>query len=206
MPGWLTLVIHLEPSTDKRQRLLASLRAHDAILNQATLLKDDAEVGTLVALSKEALGAAKDTTANLEGRARALRVDAEIIAARDSPPAKARFVVLAVNLGRLTIDHDDVTVAGAIHAYLGHYLPYLDGHFVAVSTLLDRIRYAGGLTVIDAASTAEAGLLSANDPWRGIFPGRMYQTASPFFQRQLPPPGPGTQRSGGGSPWPFHWA
>lgn len=204
MPGWLTLVIDLEPAADQRRRLHASLAAHDGLVNQTTLRHNGNEVGSLVALSKEALAAAKGETADLVGRARALRVDADIIA-RDPSSAHFGFVFLAVNLERVTVDHDDVMVAGAIHAYLGQYLPYLGRHFVAVSTLLDRIRYAGALTAIDAASEDEAELLSRDDPWRRIFPGILYQTTSAFFQRQLPPPGPGTQRSGGGSPWPFHW-
>lgn len=204
MPGWLTLVVDLEPSVEQRQRLLASLTAGDELVNHTTLREIDNDVGSLVALSKGALGSAKEIAEPLTGRVRALRVDADMIA-RDPSSARPCFVFLAANLQRLSIDHDDVMVAGAIHAYLGQYLPYLGRHFVAVSTLLDRIRYAGGLTAVYADSVDEARLLTADDPWRRIFPGRLYQTSSPFFQRRPAPPGPGTQRSGGGSPWPFHW-
>ena len=204
MPGWLTLVIDLEPSADERNRLLAPLTAGESIINQTTLRDIDNEVGSLMALSKDALRAAKEVTEPFEGRARALRIDAEMIA-RDPSSAAPGFVFLAANLERLSIDHDDVTVVGAIRAYLGQYLPYLGRHFIAVSTLLDKIRYAGGLTAIDADSIDEARVLTTDDPWRRIFPGRLYQTTSGFFQRRPAPPGPGTQRSGGGSPWPFHW-
>ncbi|HET9848834.1 MAG TPA: hypothetical protein VFR68_09810 [Candidatus Dormibacteraeota bacterium] len=204
MPGWLTLVIHLEPSADERHRLLAPLMTGESFVNQTTLRDVDNEVGSLVALSKDALRAAKEVTEQLEGRARAVRIDAEMIA-RDPASAAPAYVFLAANLQRLSIDHDDVTVVGAIRAYLGQYLPYLGHHFVAVSTLLDKIRYAGGLTAIDADSIAEAQVLTTDDPWGRIFPGHLYQTTSPFFQCRLPPPGPGSQRSGGGSPWPFHW-
>ena len=204
MPGWLTLVIDLEPMPEQRTRLLGWLTAGGGLVNQTTLRETGRDVGLLAALSKEALPAAKDATASLAGRARAVRVDAEMIR-RDRSADGIGYVFLAANLQRLSIDHDDVMVKGAIHAYLGQYLPYLGRHFVAVSTLLDRIRYAGGLTAVDAASADEASLLTMDDPWRRIFPGRLYQTTSPFFQRRFSPPGPGTQRSGGGSPWPFHW-
>ena len=204
MPGWLTLVIHLEPSVEDRNRLLRPLTAGDALVNQTTLRDIDNEVGSLVALSKDALRAAKEVTEPLAGRARALRIDAEMIA-REPASAAPAFVFLAANLQRLSVDHDDVLIQGTIHAYLGQYLPYLGRHFVAVSTLLDKIRYAGGLTAIDAASVDEARVLTRDDPWGRIFPGRLYQTTSPFFERRPAPPGPGTQRSGGGSPWPFHW-
>ena len=204
MPGWLTLVIDLEPSPEQRNLLLGWLTAGGGLLNQTTLRETDKDVGSLLALSKEALAAAKDATGSLVGRARAVRVDAEMIRRGRSADGTGH-VFLAANLQRLSIDHDDVMVKGAIHAYLGQYVPYLGRHFVAVSTLLDRIRYAGGLTAVDAASADEARQLTLDDPWRRIFPGRLYQTTSPFFERRLPPPGPGTQRSGGGSPWPFHW-
>jgi hypothetical protein len=204
MPGWLTLVIDMDPLGQRRKELLKSLTAGDGLVNQTTLFQNGGEIGSLIALGKDALGAAKTQTANLMRRARALRVDADIIA-RDASSAHPAFVFLAANLERLTIDHDDVMIEGAIRAYLGQYLPRLGRHFVAVSTLLDRIRYAGGLTAVEASSEDEARQLTADDPWRRIFPGGLYATTSRFFQGQLPPAGPGTQRSGGGSPWPFHW-
>jgi hypothetical protein len=204
MPGWLTLVIDLEPSPEQRNRLLGWLTAGSGRVNQTTLREMGKDIGSLVALSKEALAAAKDATASLVGRARAVRVDADMIR-RDRSAQGISYVFLAANLQRFTIDHDDVMIKAAIHAYLGQYLPRLGRHFVAVSTLLDRIRYAGGLTAVQAASEAEARQLTVDDPWGRIFPGRLYQTSSSFFRRQPSPVGPGTQRSGGGSPWPFHW-
>jgi hypothetical protein len=204
MPGWLTLVIDLEAEGARRTDLLQRLQAADGPINQTVLREAGREAGSLAALSKEALKTAKDATSDLEGRARALRVDADIIAA-DRSAGTVAFVFLAVDLNGHWIDHDDPTVNGAIRAYLGQYLPILGPRFIAVSTLLDRIMYAGALTVLDAGSEDEARQLSMDDPWRRIYPGRVFQTSSGFFQRRLPPAGPGTQRSGGGSPWPFHW-
>jgi hypothetical protein len=200
----LTLVIDLEPDGPRRAGLLKRLEAADGPINQTGLREGGREVGSLAALSKDALKPAKEATADLVGRARALRVDADIIAT-DPPSAKAAFVFLAVDLHGHSIDHDDPAVTGAIRAYLGEYLPVLGPRFIGVSTLLDRIAYAGGLTAFEASSETEARHLAQDDPWRRIFPGRVFQTSSGFFQRQLPPAGPGTQRSGGGSPWPFHW-
>jgi hypothetical protein len=203
MPGWLTLVIDLEPDAVRRTELLKRLAANGRI-NQTVLREGGREAGSLAALSKEALKTAKDATAELKGRARALRVDADIIATNPSS-GTAAYATLAVDLQGRSIDHDDPTVNGAIRAYLGQYVPMLGPRFIAVSTLLDRIAYAGGVTVFGADSEAEARQLAMDDPWRRIYPGRVFQTSSGFFQRRLPPAGPGTQRSGGGSPWPFHW-
>lgn len=204
MPGWLTLVIDLEADAARRADLLKRLQSANEPINRTVLRDGGREVGSLAALSKDALKPAKDATADLVGQARALRVDADIIA-RDSSSARPAFVFLAVDLHGHSIDHDDPAVTGAIRAYLGEYVPLLGPRFVAVSTLLDRIAYAGGLTAFAASSETEAQQLAQDDPWRRIFPGRVFQTSSGFFQRQLPPAGPGTQRSGGGSPWPFHW-
>jgi hypothetical protein len=200
----LTLVIDLEPDGPRRAGLLKRLEAADGPINQTGLLEGGREVGSLAALSKDALKPAKDATAALVGRARALRVDADTIAT-DPPSTRTAFVFLAADLHGHSIDHDDPAVTGAIRAYLGEYLPVLGPRFIGVSTLLDRIAYAGGLTAFEASSETEARHLAQDDPWRRIFPGRVFQTSSGFFQRQLPPAGPGTQRSGGGSPWPFHW-
>lgn len=204
MPGWLTLVIDLEPDGPRRADLLKRLQSAIEPINQTVLREGGREVGSLAALSKDALKPAKDATAQLIGSARAVRVDADIIA-RDPSAAKMAFVLLAADLHGHSIDHDDPAVTGAIRAYLGAYVPVLGLRFIAVSTLLDRIAYAGGLTAFEASSETEARHLAQDDPWRRIFPGRVFQTSSGFFQRQVPPAGPGTQRSGGGSPWPFHW-
>lgn len=204
MPGWLTLVVDLGPDKDRRAELMRRLRAH-GVVNETALLVQEQEVGFLAALSKDALKAAKEATADLVGQARALRVDADLIAT-DQHLSKTAFVFLAVDLRGNSIDHDDPAVSGAIRSYLGQYLPILGLHFIGVSTLLDRIMYAGGLTAVEADSEDEARQLTVDDPWQRLYPGRVFQTGSRFFQRQLPPAGPGTQRSGGGSPWPFHWA
>jgi hypothetical protein len=204
MPGWLTLVIDLDADGASRTELVERLLAADGRINQAVLREGGREAGWLAALSTDGLKTAKEATADLKGRARALRVDADIIAA-DPSLAQAAYVSLAVDLQGHSIDHDDPTVNGAIRAYLGQYVPILGPRFIAVSTLLDRIAYAGGLTVLSADSEDEARQLAMDDPWRRIYPGRVFQTSSGFFRRRLPPAGPGTQRSGGGSPWPFHW-
>jgi hypothetical protein len=204
VPGWLTLVIDLDPDGARRTDLLQRLLAADGRINQTLLREGGREAGWLAALSKDALKTAKDATADLKGRARALRVDADIIAT-DPASASAAYVSLAVDLQGHSIDHDDPAVNGAIRAYLGQYVPLLGPRFIAVSTLLDRIAYAGGLTVLSADSEDEARQLAMDDPWRRIYPGRVFLTSSGFFQPSLPPAGPGTQRSGGGSPWPFHW-
>ena len=204
MPGWLTLVIDLDLDAARRADLLKRLQSANEPINRTVLRESGREVGSLAALSKDALKPAKDATAQLFGRARAVRVDADIIA-RDSSSARPAFVFLAVDLHGHSIDHDDPAVTGAIRAYLGEYVPVLGPRFIGVSTLLDRIAYAGGLTAFAASSETEAQQLAQDDPWRRIFPGRVFQTSSGFFLRQLPPAGPGTQRSGGGSPWPFHW-
>jgi hypothetical protein len=205
MPGWSTLVIDLRADPDQRERLRELLAAH-GVINETALQENGEDVGSVTALPRATLKAAKDATNGLEGQARALRVDADIISTDGSRTEASTFVFLAVDMFGRWIDHDDPTINGAIRFYLGAYLPVLGPRFVAVSTLLDRIMYAGGLTALEAPSVEEARLLSADDPWGRIYPGHVYRTASTFFQRQLPPPGPGTQRSGGGSPWPFHWA
>jgi hypothetical protein len=203
MPGWLTLVFDLDPDAGRREQLLTRLRSLRPI-NQTALRQGGTEVGSLVSLPKEALKGAKEATEGLNGRARAVRVDADMLAA-DPSSGTAAFVFLAADPQGNSMDHDDRTIAGAIHAYLGQYIPILGPRFVAVSTLLDRIAYAGALTAFAAGSEDEAHQLAIHDPWQRIYPGRVFETASNFFQRRLPPPGPGTQRSGGGSPWPFHW-
>jgi len=204
VPGWLTLAIELDADGASRADLLWRLRKSDRPINQTVLLEGGQEAGSLTALRKEALKGAKDATADLVGRARAVRVDADVIATDPSSAARV-FVLLAADLHGRSMDHDDPTITGAIRAYLGQYLPVLGRRFVAVSTLLDRIAYAGGLTALDAGSEDEARQLTYDDPWRRIYPGRVMQTGAGFFRRVLPPAGPGTQRSGGGSPWPFHW-
>ncbi len=206
MPGWLTLLVDLDPVAQRRAELLDRIEAAGPQpINHTVLRSGDKEAGSLAALSKDSLKAAKEATADMVGRARAVRVDADVIATEPSTAGPA-FVFLAVDLHGYSIDHDDPAVNGAIRAYLGQYLPVLGQRFVAVSTLLDRIMYAGGLTVITAASEVEAKQLTIDDPWRRLYPGRLFSTVSGFFKPQLPPAGPGTQRSGGGSPWPFHWA
>ena len=204
MPGWLSLVIELGADGASRADLLRRLGKAGGPINQTVLLEGGQEAGSLTALGKETLKGAKEATADLVGRARAVRVDADVIATDPSSATRA-FVLLAADLHRRSMDHDDPAITGAIRAYLGQYLPLLGSRFVAVSTLLDRIAYAGGLTALDAGSEDEARQLTFDDPWRRIYPGRVLQTGSGFFRRVLPPAGPGTQRSGGGSPWPFHW-
>lgn len=80
MPGWLTLVIDMGPAADRRSKLRQSLTRDGGLVNETTLLENGAEVGWLLAMSKEAQGPAKEATATFEGRVRAVRVDAETIA------------------------------------------------------------------------------------------------------------------------------
>lgn len=205
MPGWLTLLIDLEPDAHRRAELVKRITAQGpAPLNQTVLLAGGKEAGSLAALSKDSLKSAREATADLVGRARPVRVDADVVA-RDEAAGVPAYIVLAADLTGKAVDHDDPAVNQAIRDYLGEYLPLLGRRFVAVSTLLDRIMYAGGLTVLDVGSEAEARQLAMDDPWKRLYPGRVFQTVSAFFRRQLPPAGPGMQRSGGGSPWPFHW-
>jgi len=70
------------------------------------------------------------------------------------------LVFLAADLHGDSIDHDDRAVTGAIRAYWGEYVPVLGPRFIGVSTILDRIAYAGGLTAFEASSETEARQLA----------------------------------------------
>jgi hypothetical protein len=205
--GWLSLIIHLSPDDGgdaSRRELERQLdRLGDAVVNLTPLLRATKRVGSLAALRKESWSAALELADKLEGRARAFRVAAEVVATgegRGSP--EETFVSLAVNLEEASLHFDDPAVSGAMRATLGEYLPMLGRRLIATSSLMvEDFDYAGGLTAFWADSPEEADVFAARDPWGRIYPGFLFGVLPGFFARNPPPAGPVIQRYRN-LPWP----
>ncbi len=207
MSGWLSLIVYLAPEDGgdaPRQGLESELdRLEDAVVNRTPLLRSGERVGALVALRKESWSAALELTDKLEGRARAFRVAAELVATGEGGESlEETFVSLAVNLEEASLHFDDPAVSGAMRATLGEYLPMLGRRLIATSSLMvEDFDYAGGLTAFRANSPEEAAVFAARDAWARIYQGCLFAALPGFFARNSPPAGPVIQRYRN-LPWP----
>jgi hypothetical protein len=197
MPAWATGVIAVQPAQGKP---LVTPGRGDLLAHSALLDAGDGS-GHLWLLDrsawKEGLAAAS------ERQARAVRVWDALVGDASAPPAEGWYLSAAVDLGTSALEFDDPAVAGAIKRTLAGYLPLLGHRFIATSTLMpDWRRCCGALTAFSARSDAEAGTLALEDPWRSLFPGRLFRLERAILQRVSPPAGPNTQRYGGANPWP----
>jgi len=198
--GWLTLVL---TTTDDRKHedFREQLRGAGRIVADSELLDAGAGGGSLLALEREAWKEARRLVAG-QPEVRVLRVWDEIVGDYDAE-SNDQYVSLVANPDDAAIDFDDPTVAGAERATLAAFLPQMGQSFIAMSTLMnDWFHCSGAITVLKAASQAEAASLAASDPWRALGPHRLYRTRRAAFRRVQPPPGPNTQRYGAANPWP----
>ena len=198
MPEWATAVIAAEPG---RGELIPSA-AREHLLAHSALLDAGDGSGDLWILDR---GAWKETLEAAPGdrQARAVRVWDGVVAESADPPAERWYVSIAADLGTSSLDFDDPAVEGAIKRLLADYLPLLRRRFVATSTVMPDWRHCcGGLTAFSAGSDAEARTLALDDPWRSLFPGRVFRLERAILRRVTPPAGPNTQRYGGANPWP----
>jgi len=199
MRAWATAVMAVEtPSADP-----AVAPGTGGLLARSRLLDAGCGGGQLSFLER---GAWKEALAiaPVEGRQlRALRVWDEVVAEGAADPADGWYVSIPADLGSAALEFDDTAIVGAIRRTLATYLPLLGRRVIATSTLMsDWKRCAGALTVFEAGSDAEARMLGANDPWRAIFPGRLFRLEHAIIRRVPGPVGPNTQRYGGANPWP----
>jgi hypothetical protein len=207
VPVWATAVLAVETRTGAPAPMTEPepLGWPDGgrLLAHSRLLDAGSGSGQLAFLERSAW---KETLAigAVEGREqRALRVWEEVVAEGAAEPADGWYLSAAADLHAAALEFDDPAVSGAIQRTLASYLPLLGRRLVAISTVMpDWRRCAGALTVFDARSEAEARTLAANDPWRAIFPGRLFRLERAIVRRVPAPAGPNTQRYGGANPWP----
>jgi hypothetical protein len=199
MPHWATAVLVVE----RRTGVPVTTIPPDGLLAHSRLLDAGSGSGHLWFLERAAWKEAM-TIAPAEGRQeRALRIWDEVVAAGAADPADGWYVSVPTDLGSAALEFDDVAVIGAIQRTLESFLPLLGRRLIATSTLMpDWRRCAGSLTAFEAGSDAEARMLAENDPWRAIFPGRVFRLERAIVGRVPPPVGPSTQRYGGANPWP----
>jgi hypothetical protein len=203
VPHWATAVLAVETQTSEpvpeslvqpgRGRVLARSRLSDA----------GSGGGQLWLLERDAWQEATTTEPGQGRRLRAFRIWEALVAEGTVAPADGWYVSVAADLGTAALLFDDPAIAGAIRRTLAAYLPLLGRRLVATSTLMpDRRRCAGALTAFEARSDDEARTLASNDPWRAIFPGRVFRLERAIVARVPAPAGPVTQRYGGANPWP----
>jgi hypothetical protein len=201
MPVWSTAVLAVETRT--AEPVPESMIPPDGLLAHSRLLDAGSGSGHLWFLERGAWNEAL-AIAPAEGRQqRALRVWDEVVAGGATDPAAGWYVSVPTDLGSVGIEFDDLAVIGAIRRTLAGFLPLLGRRFIATSTLMpDWRRCAGSLTAFEAGSDGEARMLAENDPWRAIFPGRVFRLERAIVRRVPAPAGPNTQRYGGANPWP----
>lgn len=201
MPDWATAVMAVETATAEATFEPFGPPGRGRVLAHSSLLDVGSGSGQLWFLDRDAWEEAL-AVAPAGRQVRALRVWNALV---DNASARVDqwYLSGAADLGTAALEFDDPAVAGAIQRTLASYLPLLGGRFIATSTLMSDWRHcAGALTVFEARSEAEARTLAVDDPWRTIFPGRLFRLERMIFRRVAPPVGPNTQRYGGANPWP----
>lgn len=203
MPEWATALIALDSAAAGVSGEGAGPPGRGRLLAHSALLDAGSGTGQLWLLDRGAWDEAV-ALASEEGRpARAVRVWDALVGDATTAPVDHWYASVVADLGTAALEFDDPAVAGAIHRTLGAYLPLLGPRLVATSTLMSDWRHCcGALTVFEAGSPAEAGTLAWDDPWRALFPGRLFRLERAIVRRVAPPAGPGTQRYGGANPWP----
>jgi hypothetical protein len=198
MPQWATAVIAAQPGRSD----LVVPAGQDHLVAHSALLDAGDGGGDLWLLDRSAWKATLEAAPG-DRLARAVRVWDAVLAEGSDQPAERWYVSIAVDLGTSSLEFDDPAVEGAIKRLLAGYLPLLGRRFVATSTVMpDWQRCCGGLTAFSAESDAEARTLALDDPWRILFPGRVFRLERAILRRMTPPAGPNTQRYGGANPWP----
>ena len=204
MPDWATAVIAADPATAEAQGEPAGPPGWGRLLAHSALLDAGSGTGQLWFLDRGAWEEALAFATSGGRQMRAVRVWDALVGDRDASPVDHCYVSAVADLGTAAaLEFDDPAVAGAIHRTLGSYLPLLGRRLVAISTLMSDWRHCcGALTVFEARSPAEAGMLALDDPWRALFSGRLFRLERAIVRRVAPPAGPNTQRYGGANPWP----
>ncbi|MBO0682536.1 MAG: hypothetical protein J2P45_05215 [Candidatus Dormibacteraeota bacterium] len=203
MPDWATAVIAVEMGTAEALFEPFGPPGRGRILAHSALIGVGGGSGHLTLLDRGAWEEALAVVAGEGQQVRALRCWDAVVEERPAAPADAWYLSVAADLGTAALEFDDPAVTGGIRRTLAGYLPLLGDRFVATSTLMPDWRHCvGALTVFRAGSETEARTLAGDDPWRAVFPGRLFRLDQAIFRRLAPPAGPGTQRYGGANPWP----
>jgi hypothetical protein len=203
MSSWATAVIAIETATGEAVREPFGPPGRGRVLAHSPLRDAGSGAGHLWFLGRDAWEEALAATSAGPQQARALRVWDALVDDSSATPVDRWYLSAAVDLGTAALEFDDPAVTGALRRTLASYLPLLGGRFIATSTLMSDWRHcAGALTAFEARSEAEAASLAADDPWRSIFPGRLFHLERAVVRRVAPPAGPNTQRYGGANPWP----
>lgn len=203
MPDWATAVIAVEMGPAEALFEPFGPPGRGRILAHSALIGVGGGSGHLTLLDRGAWEEALAVVAGEGQQVRALRCWDAVVEERPAAPADAWYLSVAADLGTAALEFDDPAVTGGIRRTLAGYLPLLGDRFVATSTLMPDWRHcAGALTVFRAGSETEARTLAGDDPWRAVFPGRLFRLDQAIFRRLAPPAGPGTQRYGGANPWP----
>jgi hypothetical protein len=203
MAHWVTALIALESSHVEPSGEPFAAPGRGRVLAHSALLDVGDGAGQLSFLDRGAWEKALAVMSSPGRDVRAFRAWDGVVEAGQGAPVDDWYLSLVVAPGAVALEFDDPTVAGAIRRALAAYLPLLRGRLIATSALMpDWRRCAGALTVFEARSAAEAALLAGEDPWRIVFPGRLFRLERAVFRRVGAPAGPNTQRYGGANPWP----
>jgi hypothetical protein len=203
MPDWATAVIAVETATAEAVFEPFGPPGASRVLAYSPLLDVEGPSGQLWFLDHDAWEEAVAVEPGEGQQVRAFRVWEAVVDDGAATHVDQWYLSVAADLGTAALLFDDPAVRGAIHRTLASYLPLLGGRFIAISTLMSEWIYcAGALTVFEARSEDEAKTLASDDPWRTIFPARLFRLERGIFRRVAPPPGPNTQRYGAGNPWP----
>jgi hypothetical protein len=202
VPHWATAVLAAETRSSEPVPESLVQPGRGRVLASSRLLDTGSGAG-LWLLERDAWQDASTIEPGEGRRLRAFRVWDALVAEGAAAPVEGWYVSAAADLGTAALQFDDPAVAGAIRRTLAGYLPLLGRRLVATSTLMPNSRRcAGALTVFEARSEDEARTLASNDPWRAIFPGRLFRLERAIVARVPAPAGPVTQRYGGANPWP----
>lgn len=203
MPDWATAVIAVRTGAAEAVFEPFGPPGRGRILAHSPLLDTGSGGGQLWFLDRGAWEEALAVAPPESQQVRALRVWDGVVDAGAATPVDHWYLSAAADLGAPALEFDDPAVVGAIQRSLASYLPRLGSRFIATSALMPDWRHcAGALTVFESRSEAEARTLAADDPWRAMFPARLFRLERAIFRRVAPPAGPSTQRYGGANPWP----
>jgi hypothetical protein len=203
MQDWATALIAVETMTAGAGAAAVGRPGRGRLLAHSALLDAGSGGGHVWLFDRAAWEEAQAIAAGVGRQIRAVRMWDAIAAEGAASPVDHWYLSASVDLGTAALEFDDPAIGGAIRRTLASYLPLLGRRLIATSTLMSDWRHCcGALTAFAARSAAEARTLAFDDPWRAIFPGRLFRLERAVLQRVLPPAGPTTQRYGGANPWP----
>ena len=203
MPDWATALIAVESMTAEAGGETFGPPGRGRLLAHSALVDAGSGGGHVWLLDRSAWEEALAVASRVGRQIRAVRVWDAVVAEGSAPPVDQWYVSVSLDLGTPALEFDDPAVSGAIRRTLESYLPLLGRRLIATSTLMSDWRHCcGALTAFEAGSAAEARVLASDDPWRAMFPGRLFRLERAVFRHVPPPAGPNTQRYGGTNPWP----